>query len=239
MLTWREATLQAIRELSREQQSRQFSRPLLIQHKLDQITAATHTTGSTPQQTLSRVLQELRDEGMLHFLDNQGSYWLLDEPLMASAEDFPEHVLDAALMQGKLGFADDDVPTAESSRTQRQRLGQQRLRYLTLTHYGRQCALCDVAYPELLITSHVVRWGDDPLVRGNLANVMCLCRFHDALFEQGFMSLADDYSPLWKPADSEMMAQVREATRPFRSPSSHPPAPHFLHQHRQRTGFTL
>ena len=235
MLTWREATLQAIRELSREQQSRQFSRPMLRQHKLDQIKAATNATGSTPEQTLSRVLQELRDEGVLHFLDNQGSYWLLDEPIMAEVEDWPEDVLDFALEQGKLGIG--QVETAESPRIQRQRLGQQRLRHLTLTHYGRQCALCDVAYPELLITSHVVRWGDDPLVRGNLANVMCLCRFHDTLFEQGFMSLADDYSPLWKPAAGEMLARVREATRPFRPPTTHPPDTHFLAQHRQRTGF--
>jgi hypothetical protein len=237
MLTWREATLQAIRELTHERGSRQFSRPLLIQHKLGQITAAIHSTGQTPEQTLSRVLQELRDEEVLHFLDNQGGYWLLDEPLMAEAEDFPDDVLDAALGQGKLGIG--QVETAESPRSHRQRHGQQRLRHLTLTHYHKQCALCDVAYPELLIASHVVRWGDDPLVRGNLANVICFCRFHDALFEHGFMALANDYTPLWKPADSQMMAQIRAETRPFRLPSAHPPSAQFLDQHRQRTGFDL
>jgi len=50
-----------------------FTRQALIDSQLDAIVADTGSAGATPHQTLSRELQQLRDKGLLEFLD-QGTY---------------------------------------------------------------------------------------------------------------------------------------------------------------------
>ncbi|NJN96960.1 MAG: hypothetical protein HC875_24125 [Anaerolineales bacterium] len=82
----------------------------------------------------------------------------------------------------------------ETQTTRRQ--GQDIVRELTLENYGYQCALCDVSDEQLLVVSHISRWADDHEARGNLSNVICLCKFHDSLFEDGYLSLSDDYKVL-------------------------------------------
>ena len=57
--------------------------------------------GKTPDQTLSRVLQELRRDGIIHFLD-LGKYLLLDTPIDIEAEDLPDEAIDLAINNGKL-----------------------------------------------------------------------------------------------------------------------------------------
>ena len=47
---------------------RTFSREELIEHELERIVEETRSAGSTPHQTLSRVLQDLRDDGQIEFL---------------------------------------------------------------------------------------------------------------------------------------------------------------------------
>ena len=37
--------------------------------------------GATPEQSLSKFLQDLRDEGKIEFVDNRGTYELLDDEL--------------------------------------------------------------------------------------------------------------------------------------------------------------
>jgi len=53
-----------------------FTRQELINEELPRITEETMTAGATPAQTLSRVLQELRDMQLVEFLDNRGTYRL-------------------------------------------------------------------------------------------------------------------------------------------------------------------
>jgi len=50
----------------------------------------------------------------------------------------------------------------------------------------------------LLVASHVVGWAESVEDRGILANVICLCRIHDALFEAGYWSLSDGLDVLKK-----------------------------------------
>jgi hypothetical protein len=42
--------------------------------------------------------------------------------------------------------------------------------------------ICDVADPSLLVASHVIGWAERVDTRGDVKNIICLCRFHDALF---------------------------------------------------------
>lgn len=236
MSTWREAVLNGITRLTKSKESYFFSRQELIQYELDRITQETDAYGETPAQTLSRVLQELRDENLVEFSDNQGNYIFLAENVNIEREDFPETAIDAAIKAQKLLFG--DIPTGETTSRTRQRIGQQRLRYWTLTHYQHQCALCDISDDRLLVASHLARWADSPKGRGDLTNIVCLCRWHDPLVEYGLISFSDDYQILRKPTQSRMLSLILDHTNTYHHPTEMPLAPKYLALHRKRTGFS-
>ena len=234
-MNWKQAVLQSLRSLSNRKQSRLITRQELLAEELENMIAATSARGETPSQTLSRVLQELREERKLAFLGD-GRYFLLDSYVLAEAEDLPDEAIDLAVQSNKLQFG--QVDTDNRLALTRQRQGQNRVRALTLHNYNTHCALCDVNVPDLLVASHIVRWSDEPSVRGDLSNVICLCRFHDPLFELGYLALSDDYQVLTKnTTDSCMIEQVLKAAHTFSQPQAFTPAVEYLRKHRQRTGF--
>lgn len=77
MLSWREAVEAAVRRQAARSGDGSFTRAGLIEEELDQIVADTDSKGATPQQTLSRELQEMRAAGLIAFVDDRGGYrWL-------------------------------------------------------------------------------------------------------------------------------------------------------------------
>jgi hypothetical protein len=73
-MDWQEAVRKAIERLCSSKKSDQFTRQDLIQEELERIVSDTGCEGGeTPEQTLSRVLQELRDMGEIEFLQ-KGNY---------------------------------------------------------------------------------------------------------------------------------------------------------------------
>lgn len=68
-MTWQEsvANAKAIRRLTSRSGNKVFTRQELIDSEMAQIAAETGSGGETPEQTLSRVLQELRDQGIIEF----------------------------------------------------------------------------------------------------------------------------------------------------------------------------
>src|SRR5438876_223394 len=84
----------------------------------------------------------------------------------------------------------------------------------------------------------IVPWADAPDHRGRLDNVICLCRFHDVLFEEGYWSLADDLSVIKRPRTlGRPIRLLLDHMDAFRRPSSFAPALEFIGYHRQRFGF--
>jgi hypothetical protein len=232
---WQEAVLAGMHRFSARHQTRLIPRSQLIAEELSAIAAHVGTKGATPKQTLSRVLQEFRRMGLLHHV-GRGVDLLLDSPISAEAEDYPEAALDIAIEREQ--FRISDVPTGDAIVLARRRKGQARLRQHALTNYANQCALCDVTYPDLLVASHIVRWTDDPEVRGRLSNVLCLCRMHDALFEGGYISVADNLGVLKKPRiTSAVIRYLQRTADRVRVPHAHFPSPMYLRQHRRRSGF--
>ena len=74
---WSEVVEVAVRDHVASTGSRDFTRSDLIDAKLDWIVAETGSVGRTPEMTLSRELQQLRDRGIIDFVDDQGSYRLI------------------------------------------------------------------------------------------------------------------------------------------------------------------
>ncbi len=231
-MNWKDAVLQAIERYSQQHQSVQIERQALLHEQLPWMVHITQSRGQTPDQTVSRVLQELRDEGVL-FFSSAGLYVVQNQPLDASREDAADDVIANAIVQGNLRLG--DVEVADSVGLTRQRKGTQALRLATLRNYHCRCALCDVQDEALLVASHIARWADEPSARGVLGNVLCLCTLHDGLFERGYFSLRDDYSLIRRePLRSESLdLWLTRCTRAF-APPTVPPEPRFLAAHRTR-----
>lgn len=232
---WREAVLDALNRYAARQGSRMITRQAFLRDELQQIASDTATQGATPHQTVSRVLQELRDEGVVEFVP-PGRYLLLDSPIDVETEELPASAIDAAITRNKLRLGVVETRTADGMA--RQRRGQDRLRQLIMVNYRSTCAVCDVCEPPLLVASHVVRWAEGPEIRGDLRNVLCLCRFHDTLFENGYWSLKDNWEII-KRTDikSRTVALLLEMAPEFRAPACYGPAPQFLRRHRIRCQF--
>ena len=88
-MEWREAVLSSLQAYSHRHDNRLIYRQMFIDEEMKRIVAATRTKGATPTQTLSRILQDLRDDRILEFRD-PGEYLLLDTPIDLEREDLSE-----------------------------------------------------------------------------------------------------------------------------------------------------
>jgi predicted restriction endonuclease len=170
MPTWREATWAAIQRQASSGAA--VTRTALIANELPTIKAEVGSTGATPEQTLSRVLQELRDEGVLIF-DGQGQYRIAE------------------------GVADESVEVAvatEQWKLQKTRIGQGPFRSALLARWQGRCPLTGIAEPELLRASHIIPWNrcESDAERVNPENGLLLSALWDAAFDRGLVSFADD-----------------------------------------------
>lgn len=75
-MTWREAVEAAVRRQAAKDSNGVFTRQDLLAAEQDRIQSDCGGGGDTPEQTISRCLQELEDSGVIQFLDGQGTYQL-------------------------------------------------------------------------------------------------------------------------------------------------------------------
>ena len=81
----------------------------------------------------------------------------------------------------------------EGERTARVRYSQSFFRRSVLAAYGVQCCITGNPVPQLLVASHILPWKCFPEHRANPQNGLCLSRIHDAAFDQGLITLDEDY----------------------------------------------
>jgi putative restriction endonuclease len=74
--TWSEAISAAIQRHVAKAASPVFTRQALLDAELDAIVADTGSAGATPHQTLSRELQQLRDAGVIEFVEHGTYRWV-------------------------------------------------------------------------------------------------------------------------------------------------------------------
>jgi len=77
-LPWFKATLNAIQRYSERHTTKTIKLKYLIREELDNIVKDTMTHGKTPTSTLQFYLQKLRDSGHIEFVDNRGTYLLME-----------------------------------------------------------------------------------------------------------------------------------------------------------------
>jgi putative restriction endonuclease len=74
---WSEVVEEAVRRHVASTGDSTFTRQELMDSEMDRIVSETSSEGATPHQTLSRELQQLRDAGVLEFVDDRGAYRLI------------------------------------------------------------------------------------------------------------------------------------------------------------------
>jgi putative restriction endonuclease len=81
---------------------------------------------------------------------------------------------------------------AYTTRIVKHRLHQERFRYLVLSAYRRQCAICRFRHKLLLDAAHILPDRD---LRGNpeIPNGLALCRIHHGSYDYGILGVDADY----------------------------------------------
>lgn len=74
-----------------------------------------------------------------------------------------------------------------------QRIKQHFFRRAVLSSYRGRCCMSGLSEPRLLVASHIVPWSKDKANRLNPSNGLCLSAIHDRAFDQGFLTLTDDF----------------------------------------------
>lgn len=238
LLTWQQAVKSALERYAAKNATVKIERNKFLEQELPKIITETESAGVTPAQTVSRVLQELRDEGFL-FFSNTGLYTLNKVLINTATEDLPDDVLENAVSNGKLILS--DVTTSSDAAIVRVRRGMNALRKRTLYNYKSNCALCDINDDGLLVASHIDRWADNQDARGLLSNTICFCTLHDKLFENGYFSMSDNLEIIWKMPQTIQAIEVwrHKCTSNFKFPQAYAPEPKFLKAHRDRVGLKL
>jgi putative restriction endonuclease len=87
------------------------------------------------------------------------------------------------------------IQTSEQLRELRVRVGQQAFSGQVRSNYEYRCCFpeCPVEEAAFLVSAHIARWSDEPELRGDLSNGICLCLMHDKAFETGLFTLSNDF----------------------------------------------
>lgn len=206
-IDWPVATLQAIRRVCRGSGSRHFTRGELIAAELRNIVRDTASAGRTPAQTLSRILQDLRDAGQIEFL-GQGNYKLLAAEVPSDRTATSEVVGPSEL--GKVhNKAPIEHPTPELAcdigdpgpaeralMTVSRIIRDSRIVQQLKAIYEYRCQICSltIELPRgrgLYCEAHHIRPLGQPHKGGdNLANLIVVCPNHHAMLDFGAMALA-------------------------------------------------
>jgi putative restriction endonuclease len=75
------------------------------------------------------------------------------------------------------------------------RVGQSEFSLRVKNLYSNKCCFpgCDVTDRRFLVGSHIARWTDNEILRGDISNGLCFCLFHDKAFELGLFTLDKKY----------------------------------------------
>ncbi len=91
-------------------------------------------------------------------------------------------------------LVNESVSTSEILIKTKARIGHEQFAENVKKNYKNQCCFphCSISEKDFLVASHITRWADNPLKRGETSNGLCLCLLHDKAFEKGYFSLNDN-----------------------------------------------
>ena len=120
-----------------------------------------------------------------------------------------------------------------------QRIGQSFFRRTVLSSYHSRCCITGLAEPRLLLASHMVPWGKDQANRLNPHNGLCLSALYDRAFDQGLITLDEDWrvvlsAALKKPEPALQLHFRAVEGRKIELPERFSPDPALMQHHREQ-----
>lgn len=122
----------------------------------------------------------------------------------------------------------------------RVRVGQNFFRQSVLSAYQGRCCITGLSDSRLLVASHIIPWSADTRNRLNPRNGLCLSALHDKAFDQGLITLTDDFRIK---TSRELLAMKRShfvedwllglEGRPIELPEKFQPLREFIDWHRR------
>lgn len=123
------------------------------------------------------------------------------------------------------------------------RQGQKRFADMIKSLYKYRCCFpgCSISDPRFLIGSHIARWSDEELLRGDSGNGLCLCLIHDKAFEEGMFTLDSQFRVAVHPAvrqeNSDIAAELCHKNGQVIRLGTAPPSVAALERHWERIRF--
>ena len=133
----------------------------------------------------------------------------------------------------------DNPDCAEHLTLTVQRVNQRYFLNSLMANYSGHCCMTGLAVPQLLIASHIKPWAvSTPKEKTAAGNGLLLNALHDRAFDQGFITLDDDYRVVIShhavkhndPNDKWIYALEGQH---IRLPAANPPSHEFLEYHRE------
>jgi hypothetical protein len=102
------------------------------------------------------------------------------------------------------------VETGSQIATVRSRLGQAKFASEIKKLYGYRCCFpgCGMSDPRFLVASHIARWSDNEILRGQLGNGLCFCLVHDKAFELGLFTLDEQFRVFVSPREHSAQSPI-------------------------------
>lgn len=130
----------------------------------------------------------------------------------------------------------------EVIRTVKTRVNQNFFRNAVLSNYDFTCCITGIPIKELLIASHIKPWSVDEAERLNPKNGLCLSALHDRAFDQGLISLDQDYRVILSSQLKKAAAKSQKVSdylcvyenQQISSPKKFWPDPAFVAYHRNK-----
>lgn len=194
-MTWKDDVYVGLLRYGESNATERFTLQEFYRHAEDRL-AAKHPDNDNVRAKIRQILQRLRDDGQLEFLDDSGTYRLVE---------FDEE------FTNEYGVTESDVTeygvterTVETTRYPMPRS----VRIEALQRYDKTCLLTDIDLPELLDAAHVIPRAERPSEVRNPENVFVLNKLHHEAFDRNLFTIDTDYRLRVNPAlstDSELL----------------------------------
>lgn len=171
--------------------------------------------------------------GLLSTLDSR---YPATEQGDAAAESADVDSSEVEAFRGKIESKDYSV--ADSSATIKTRGSAQRaFANAVKTNYGYRCAVTGIETSDFLVASHIVPWSEDPSIRLDPSNGICLSLLMDKAFEKGHLVIEDDLTIKinWPKIEKDSVLQSQLAPydgKKLSQPKAQPPQPKYLQRRR-------
>ncbi len=129
-----------------------------------------------------------------------------------------------------------------SDRQVKSRNFQQAFRNILLDRYQNKCAMCNVNVKSFLRGCHIVPVSKDTKIASDTKNGICLCVLHDVAFENGLISISNQYKVIvkesFKPTSSVLATAISKLNgKKIRIPIKNFPDKSYLKRHREIHNF--